>query len=177
MHDTKESADVVNIKDMVTISMGKQKELFRCLRPGNQVLGSLSWSLFCSIVYAIAQWVHPCRKRKKTTFYTSVGSTEINIKMARSWAAERAQACPNLQHHASVLPEPKLSNKGWMTDKSSPAIIVQKSPKPWSNMVKTDQYFPRKYRRQLVKTPTPASTWRKKREMTHSIMKVRLISQ
>ena len=41
----------------------------------------------------------------------------------------------NRRHHASVQPEPKLGNKGWVTDKSSPAIIVQKSPslgRTWS---------------------------------------------
>ena len=62
----------------------------------------------------------------------------------------------NWWHRASVLPVLEPGEKVWVTDRSAPAVIVQKSPEPGSHVVKTDQSLLRRNRRQLVETPTPA---------------------
>ena len=62
----------------------------------------------------------------------------------------------NWRLRASVLPVLKPGEKVWVTDRSAPAVIVQKSPEPGSYVVKTDQSLLRRNRRQLVETPTPA---------------------
>lgn len=99
---------------------------------------------------------------KKTTFYPSVGSREINTKMARNrvqaeleYKHKQAKNY-NWWHRASVLPALKPGEKVWVTDRSAPAVIVQKSPEPGSYVVKTDQSLLRRKRRQLVETPTLA---------------------
>ena len=62
----------------------------------------------------------------------------------------------NWRLRASALPVLKPGEKVWVTDRSAPAVIVQKSPEPGSYVVKTDQSLLRRNRRQLVETPTPA---------------------
>lgn len=62
----------------------------------------------------------------------------------------------NWRHRASVLPVLKPGENVWVTDRSAPAVIVQKSPEPGSYVVKTDQSLLRRNRRQLGETPTPA---------------------
>ena len=62
----------------------------------------------------------------------------------------------NWLHRASVLPVLKPGEKVWVTDRSAPAVKVQKSPEPGSYVVKTDQSPLRRNRRKLVETPTPA---------------------
>jgi len=62
----------------------------------------------------------------------------------------------NRRHRASALPEVKPGGKVWVTDQSSPFVIVQKSLAPRSHQVKTDQSLLRRNRRHLVETPTPS---------------------
>ena len=83
----------------------------------------------------------------------------------------------NRRHRASVLPELKPGNKVWVTDQSSPAVLVQKSLEPRSYMVKTERSLLWRNRRHVVETPNPAASWRKKGEMTCLTVKVRAISQ
>ena len=101
---------------------------------------------------------------KKTTFYTSVGSGEINTKWPETEQLRKVELeykhkqakNYNWWHRASVLPALKPGEKVWVTDRSAPAVIVQKSPEPGSYVVKIDQSLLRRNRRQLVETPTPA---------------------
>lgn len=74
-----------------------------------------------------------------------------------SWSTSTSkQKNYNWRLRASVLPVLKPGEKVWVTDRSAPAVIVQKSPEPGSYVVKTDQSLLRRNRRQLVETPTPA---------------------
>ena len=82
----------------------------------------------------------------------------------------------NWRLRASVLPVLKPGEKVWVTDRSAPAVIVQKSLEPGSYVVKTDQSLLRRKRRQLVETPTPAPKLKKK-EMTCPSVKVPAISR
>lgn len=101
---------------------------------------------------------------EKTTFYTSVGSREINTKWPETEQLRKVELeCKHKQaknynwwHRASVLPVLKPGEKVWVTDRSAPAVIVQKSPEPGSYVVKTDQSLLRRNRRQLIETPTPS---------------------
>lgn len=101
---------------------------------------------------------------EKTTFYTSVGSGEINTKWPETEQLRKVELeykhkqakNYNWRLRASVLPVLKPGEKVWVTDRSAPAVIVQKSPEPGSYVVKTDQSLLRRNRRQLVETPTPA---------------------
>lgn len=117
----------------------------------------------------------PYRKRKKTTFYTSVGSREINTKMARNravkknWAAERAQACPNLQAVTSCFSstwaktrQQRLGDRQYF-----PCYYSAEIPKPWLNVVKTDQSFPRKNRGDNWSKPQPLLPPGERKERWH----------
>lgn len=69
----------------------------------------------------------------------------------------------NRRHRASVLPKLKPGDKVWVTDKTAPAVIVQKFPEIGSYVVKTDQSLQRRNRRQLVETPTPPPKLKKEK--------------
>ena len=69
----------------------------------------------------------------------------------------------NRRRRASVLPELKPGNKVWVTDQSSPAVLVQKSPEHRSYIVKTDQSLLWRNWRHLVETPNPAAKLEKER--------------
>jgi len=59
----------------------------------------------------------------------------------------------NKRHRASVLPDLNPGDKVWIPDKSSPAVVIQKSPQPRSYVVKTEQSLLRRNRRHLVPNP------------------------
>ena len=59
----------------------------------------------------------------------------------------------NRRHRASPLPNLNPGNKVWIPDKTSTAVVVQKSAEPRSYVVKTEQSLLRRNRHIFSQTP------------------------
>lgn len=69
----------------------------------------------------------------------------------------------NWWHRASVLPALKPGEKVWVTDRSAPAVIVQKSPEPFGTWLKPTNPFCGERGDNWLKPQPLLLSWRRKR--------------